>query len=81
MGSGKPFFGGFMKEISLHDAVRTSALGAGLSEQQVEVLAGLVGRETFDADGDRQRRHVSLNPSQAGELLKALVNSDRVRLS
>ena len=29
-----------MKEISLHDAVRTSALGAGLSQHQVEVLAG-----------------------------------------
>ena len=38
-----------MKEISLHDAVRTSALGAGLSQQQVEVLAGLVRGETFDA--------------------------------
>ena len=38
-----------MKEISLHDAVRTSALGAGLSPQQVEVLAGLVRRETFGA--------------------------------
>ena len=37
-----------MKEISLHDAVRTSALGAGLSQQQVEVLAGLVRRETFN---------------------------------
>jgi len=36
-----------MTEISLHDAVRTSALGVGLSPQQVEVLAGLVGRETF----------------------------------
>ena len=38
-----------MKEISLHDAVRTSALSAGLSPQQVEVLGGLVRRETFDA--------------------------------
>ena len=36
-----------MKEISVHDAVRMSALGAGLSQQQVEVLAGLVRRETF----------------------------------
>ena len=38
-----------MKEISVHDAVRMSALGAGLSQQQVEVLAGLVRRETFKA--------------------------------
>ena len=39
-----------MKEISLHDAVRMSALGARLSQQQVEVLAGLVRRETFTED-------------------------------
>jgi CRP/FNR family cyclic AMP-dependent transcriptional regulator len=37
------------REISLHEAVRTSPLGAGLSQQQVEVLAGLVRREAFDA--------------------------------
>ena len=36
-------------EISLHEAVRTSPLAAGLSQQQIEVLAGLVGRETFAA--------------------------------
>jgi CRP-like cAMP-binding protein len=38
-----------MKEISLHEAVRASALGAGLSQQQVEVIAGLVRAETFKA--------------------------------
>ena len=38
-----------MQGISIHDAVRTSPLGAGLSQQEVEVLAGLVRRETFKA--------------------------------
>src|SRR5215217_196589 len=37
------------REISLHEAVRTSPLAAGLSQQQIEVLAGLIGRETFAA--------------------------------
>jgi CRP/FNR family cyclic AMP-dependent transcriptional regulator len=36
-----------MKEISLHDAVRASPLGAGLSEQQVEAIVGLVRAESF----------------------------------
>ncbi len=38
-----------MKEISLHEAVRASALGAGLSQQQLEALAGLMRREAFKA--------------------------------
>ena len=36
-------------EKSLQEAVRRSPLAAGLSQQQVEVLAGLVSRETFQA--------------------------------
>ena len=40
-----------MKEISLHDAVRASALGAGLSQQQLEVLAG-VERLAADQAGE-----------------------------
>jgi len=36
-------------ETSLHDAVRTSPLAAGLSQQQVEILAGLVDRQSFAA--------------------------------
>jgi CRP/FNR family transcriptional regulator, cyclic AMP receptor protein len=38
-----------MKEISLYDAVRMSALGAGLAQQQIEVLASLVRSERFKA--------------------------------
>ena len=37
------------RETRLHDAVRASPLAAGLSQQQVEVLAGIVERETFAA--------------------------------
>ena len=36
-------------ETFLYDAVRNCPLAAGLSQQQVEVLAGLVGSETFSA--------------------------------
>jgi CRP/FNR family cyclic AMP-dependent transcriptional regulator len=34
---------------SLHEAVRTSPLAVGLSQQQVDVLASLVDRQTFAA--------------------------------
>ena len=37
------------RKTSLHDAVRNCPLAAGLSQQQVEVLAGLVGSETVHA--------------------------------
>ncbi|HEY2188925.1 MAG TPA: cyclic nucleotide-binding domain-containing protein [Caldimonas sp.] len=37
------------RETSLHEAVRASPLAAGLSQQQIVVLAGLLGRESFQA--------------------------------
>ena len=48
------------RAISLHEAVRTCPLAVGLTQQQVDVLAGLVGRAAFDA-GDVVGREGSVD--------------------
>lgn len=43
------------RDTSLHDTVGASPLAVGLSQQQVEVLAGLVERQTFAAGEELAR--------------------------